>query len=115
MLYVAAFLIVVLGLGHSFLGEREILVPLSRNDHLSAPFGSAEFNTRTPRFVRILRVAWHLLTLAWFAFAVLLLQLAANRLSAANTAQIVGWLVIASGLPPLVLTRSKDWKWLVFF
>jgi hypothetical protein len=115
MLYVAAFLIIVLGLGHSFLGEREILMPLSRNERQPAPLGSTEFSTCTPRFVRILRVTWHLLTLAWFAFAVLLLQLARNRLSATNTTQLVGWLFIASGLPLLILTRGKDWKWLVFF
>lgn len=41
MLYVAAFLIVVLGLGHSFLGEREILIPLARREHLLTPSGTS--------------------------------------------------------------------------
>ncbi len=115
MLYVAAFLSVVLGLAHSVLGERYILIRLSRTELLPKSVGGVEFTAFTSRSARILRIAWHLLTLTWFAFAVLLVQLARNRFSAANTAQIIGCLFIASGLPVFISSRGKHWSWLLFF
>jgi hypothetical protein len=70
MLYTAALLSVVLGLAHSVLGERYILVRLLRDKNLPKLFGGTAFTAHTLRF------AWHITTLAWFGFAALLVQLA---------------------------------------
>ncbi|MDC7807411.1 hypothetical protein PQS31_11325 [Luteimonas sp BLCC-B24] len=54
LLYLAAFLAATLGVAHSILGERYILVRLFRRNNLPKLFGGTEFTTRTLRF------AWHI-------------------------------------------------------
>lgn len=103
MLYSAAFLVVVLGLAHSVLGERHI-------------FGRVFRPMRLSRYMTgILRLAWHVTTLAWFGFAVLLVQLGQGSLPASVAARTIAWTFIASGVLPLVFTRGKHWSWLVMF
>lgn len=109
LLYFAAFLVVVLGIAHSVLGERYILVRLFRRNDLPKIFGSSEFTVRTLRF------AWHITTVAWMGFAVLLVQIAQGSLTPSGTAQVIGYTSIASGLLPLVMTRGRHLSWVVFF
>ena len=109
MLYFAAFLVTALGMAHSFLGEKYILIRLFRREDLPRLFGSVQFTTRTLRF------AWHITTVAWFGFAALLVHAGRGDLTSSNTVQIIGWTAIASGLLPLILTRGKHLSWLVLF
>jgi hypothetical protein len=105
----AAFLIVALGLAHSILGERYILVRLFRRTDLPKLFGTSQFTAQTLRF------AWHITTVAWFGFAALLLQIGQGRLTSPGAAQIIGLTAITSGFLPLIFTRGKHWSWLVLF
>ncbi|GJI94147.1 hypothetical protein RugamoR57_08650 [Duganella caerulea] len=107
LLYFSALLAVVVGLAHSILGERYILIRLFRRDNLPQLLGGTAFTTGTLRFV------WHEVTVALFGFAALLLQLAEGRLSAASTAQAMGWTLIAAGVLPLVFTRGRHPSWIV--
>lgn len=109
MMQLAAFLVVALGLAHSVLGERYILVRLFRREDLPRVFGSTEFTTQTLRF------AWHITTVAWFGFAALLLQISQGQLTNSSAAQIIGFTSIASGFLPLIITRAKHLSWLVLF
>jgi hypothetical protein len=109
MIYLAAFLFFLLGLAHSVLGERYILVRLFRRDNLPKLLGGTVFTIRTLRF------AWHITTVAWWGFAALLFQLGRGELTASATAQIIGVTAIASGLLPLVMTRGKHASWLILF
>ena len=109
MTQIAALLIVVLGLAHSILGERYILVRLFRREDLPKLFGSSSFTTRTLRF------AWHITTVAWFGFATLLVQIGNGQLTSSSAAQIIGLTSIASGFLPLIITRGKHLSWLVLF
>jgi len=109
LLYLAAFLVVSLGVAHSVLGERYILVRLFRRNDLPKLFGSSWFTTRTLRF------AWHITSLTWFGIAAILWQLAQGALTPAVTAQIIGITSIACGLLPIVFTRGKHLSWVVFF
>ena len=113
MLYLAAVLLFLLGLAHSLLGERYILVRLFRRDNLPRLFGSPEFTVRTLRF------AWHITTVAWWGLAALLVAIAQDGFgppeTGATVARIIGWTAIISGLLPLILTRGKHWSWLVLF
>jgi len=109
LLYVAAALIFALGVAHSVLGERYILVRLFRRNDLPQLFGSSWFTKRTLRF------AWHITSLTWFGFAAILWQLARGLLTPAATAQTIGVTSIACGILPLVFTRGKHLSWLVFF
>ena len=108
-LYLAAFLAVALGIAHSVLGERYILVRLFRRDNLPKLFGSPEFTTRTLRF------AWHITTVAWFGFGALLLHAGRGDLTTSGTLRIIGITYILSGLLPLFITRGKHLSWLVLF
>ncbi|MFZ7097207.1 hypothetical protein ACOPJQ_05100 [Luteimonas dalianensis] len=109
LLYLAAFLAVTLGIAHSVLGERYILVRLFRRDDLPKLFGGTEFTTRTLRF------AWHITTVAWFGFGALLLHAGRGDLTPSGTLRIIGFTFILSGLLPLVITRGKHLSWLVLF
>ena len=109
MLYLAAVLFVLLGMAHSVLGEKYILVRLFRRKELPKLFGSTQFTARTLRF------AWHITTVAWFAFAALLVLLGQGQLTSASALQVIGCAAIVSGLLPLIITRGKHLSWLVLF
>jgi len=109
LLYLAAFLAVALGIAHSVLGERYILVRLFRRENLPKLFGGTEFTTRTLRF------AWHITTVAWFGFGALLLHAGRGALTSSGTLRIIGVTFILSGLLPLFITRGKHLSWLVLF
>jgi len=106
MLYVAAFLIAALGLAHSYLGERYILIRLFRRDNLPKLFGGTDFTVRTLRF------AWHLTTVLALGIAVLLLQIA-QRSDTSEFASTIGWTLLISSLLPLVHTRGRHLSWIV--
>ena len=65
MLVTGAFLAIFIGVVHSFLGERFILIPLFKGE-LPKLLGSDWFTKRVLRFV------WHLTTVAWWGFASIL-------------------------------------------
>jgi hypothetical protein len=109
MLYFAAALIFLLGLVHSVLGERYILVRLFRRDHLPKLFGSTAFTTQTLRF------AWHLTTVVWWGLAALILLSTRRSLNTQDVLHTIAWIALISGLFPLVFTRGKHLAWLVFF
>ena len=109
LLYLAAFLAATLGVAHSILGERYILVRLFRRNNLPKLFGGTEFTARTLRF------AWHITTVAWFGFASLLIHAARGDLSTSGVLRIIGATFIISGLLPLFITRGRHLSWLVLF
>ena len=106
-LYVAASLAAALGLFHSVLGERYILVRLFRREDLPKLFGGVEFTIRTLRF------AWHLTTIAVWGFAALLVLLARGSASAANVAAAIGVTFLACGVLTLILSRARHLAWVV--
>ncbi len=108
LLYLAAVLALALGIAHSVLGEKYILIRLFRRDDLPRLFGSADFTIRTLRF------AWHLTTIAWSGFAALLIVQTQEDLAGA-TLRIVGGTFLISGLLTLIASRGKHLAWVVMF
>ncbi|MQA17952.1 hypothetical protein [Rugamonas rivuli] len=106
LLYFAASLAVALGLAHSILGERYILIRLFRRDNLPQVLGGTSFTIGTLRFV------WHETTVVLWGFAALLIQLAQDCLTATSAAQTLGWTLIVAGVLPLVFTRGRHISWL---
>jgi hypothetical protein len=98
MLYVAAALIALLGLAHSILGERYILIRLFRRD-LPKLFGGTDFTRRTLRF------AWHFTTVLAFGISALLVKIAVLA-SAQTLASVIGWTLLIAGLLPLILSAA---------
>ena len=110
ILHVATILLFALGLAHSVLGERYILVRLFRRDNLPRLFGGTAFTIRTLRF------AWHITTVAWWGMAVLLWQAASGGdLGRSAVLTVLGWTMLLSGVLPLVITRGRHLSWIVLF
>jgi len=109
LLYVAAFLTVSLGIAHSYLGEKYILIRLFRRENLPRIFGDQEFTKRTLRF------AWHITTVAWIGLAALLVHAGRGDLTVPGTLRIIGVTAIISGLFPIIFTRGRHLAWVVLF
>lgn len=107
MLLAAAFLVIGIGLVHSYLGEKYILVRLFRQP-LPKLFGSDDFTRQTIRFV------WHILTVAWFGFAAILVLLHLGEPSKTNLLSIIGATFSVTGLIALLASRGKHLSWIVF-
>jgi hypothetical protein len=107
---VAAFLTLVIGVAHSCLGERYILMRLFRRKNIPHLFGNDALTKRTLRF------AWHLTTVAWFGAAVLLLILASYPLDASTRmlSRVIAATFLISALVALVGSRGRHLSWVVF-
>ena len=104
----AAVLALALGIAHSFLGEKYILIRLFRRDDLPKLFDSTEFTVRTLRF------AWHLTSIAWCAAAALLFLLARGPVSSATVSGVLAAMFLASGGVTLIASRGRHFAWPVF-
>ena len=107
LLHSAAGLAILVGLAHSYLGERYVLIRLFRRSALPPLFGSDLFTRRTLRF------AWHLTSVAWWGFAALLLQLpfAPTMPRIANT---VAATFLVTALITAIGSRGRHLAWIVF-
>jgi hypothetical protein len=105
---VAAILCLVLALGHSYLGERYILIRLFRRDDLPRLFGSDVFTKRTLRF------AWHITSIAWLGFGALLLAFATGHTSAPVVLRILAWTFAAHAVVTIVGSRGRHVAWIPF-
>jgi hypothetical protein len=109
-LVIAAVLALAVGVAHSWLGERYILMRLFRRQNIPHLFGSDDFTKRTLRF------AWHLTTIAWFGAAAFLLILASSPLVASTRllSRVIAATFLASAVIALVGSRGRHLSWVVF-
>ena len=110
MLLIGTILLLIIGIIHSYLGEKYILIRLFRRDDLPKLLGSDWFTKR------VLRFAWHLTTLAWWGFSAILYVLSNPSVNVQNEILIIIAAVFAlSGVVSLSFTRGKHLSWLFFF
>ena len=95
------------GVAHSYLGERYILIRLFRRPDLPHLFGSDIFTKRTLRF------AWHLTTLAWWGFGALLV-LMAQEATTATIGVAISATFAATALLTAIGSRGRHLAWPVF-
>lgn len=110
MLLVGSLLLLFIGFIHSYLGEKYILIRLFKRDNLPRLLGSEWFTKR------ILRFAWHLTTIAWWGFSVILYLL--SNPSDNFRSEILTTIAVVfamSGVVSLLFTRGKHLSWLFFF
>lgn len=108
-LYVAAALAFLVGVAHSYLGERYVLTRLFRRSDLPHLFGSDVFTRRT------LRGAWHLTTIAWWGCAALFLVFAcANCEPVSDSLRILSLVFLFSAIATGVGSRGRHLAWPVF-
>ena len=106
----AAVLAFTVGVAHSWLGERYILVRLFRRPDIPHLFGSDDFTKRTLRF------AWHITTVLMFGAGALLLMIASFPLdpSARRFSIAIAATFLASALVALMGSRGRHLSWVVF-
>ncbi len=109
LLAAAAGLLILIGVAHSVLGERYLLIRLFRRPDLPKLFGGDSFTRRTLRF------AWHLTTLAWWGFAAVLLVLARPGVALERaTLQVVAGTFFASAIVTALASRGRHLAWPAF-
>ena len=108
LLYIAAFLTFAIGIVHSVLGERYILISLFRRNNLPKLFGGTEFTSLTLRF------AWHITTIAWWGFSAILVMLAEQSFSFSSISMVLAVTFLTTGGVALIASRGKHLSWIVF-
>jgi hypothetical protein len=108
MLSIAAFLAFAVGIAHSALGERYILIRLFRRTELPKLFGSTVFTTR------VLRFAWHLTSIAWWGFAAILVLLATRSATPRNLSMVLAITFLFTGAITFAISRGKHLAWPIF-
>ena len=106
MLFIAAVILVIIGLVHSYLGERYILTRLFKRDNIPQLFGSSHFTKGTLRF------CWHVMTLTAFGFAAILANSATVDV---YNLKVIGIVFLLSGLLAIFYTKGRHLSWIAFF
>lgn len=108
-LYLAAALLVGIGLAHSILGERYVIGRLERRGGLPPlVLGGREL------MLPVLRFAWHLTTVAWFGLAAILVLMARGALTVRNAALAIAVTFLISALTSVIPSRGRHYSWVVF-
>lgn len=107
MLTAAALLAIGIGIVHSYLGEKYILVRLFRQP-LPKLFGDDWFTKQTIRFV------WHILTVTWFGLAAALIVLKSPEVSRSDLITVIGVTFAVTALIAFIASRAKHLSWIVF-
>jgi hypothetical protein len=107
-LYVAAALMAGVGVAHSYLGERYILVRLFRRGELPKLFGGTEFTQRTLRF------AWHVTSIAWWGFAAVFVLMAHPPVSQRALGLAIAAPLLATAAVILIASRGRHLAWPIF-
>ena len=107
LLLAAAILTVLVGAAHSYLGERFILIPLSRREDLPRLLGDVQLTKHT------LRLAWHITTVLALGFAAQLVSV--DRVGVGTLVRIFAVASAGSGVIALVVSRGKHLSWIFFF
>jgi hypothetical protein len=107
---ISGILAFVVGLAHSFLGERFFL-PRLRQKEAPVDVGTEIFVNRT------LRGAWHLSTLACWSSAVILIVFAFRPLddSIIIVMRVISNFYLFSGILSVFMSHGRHFIWIIFF
>jgi hypothetical protein len=108
LLIIAALLTFVVGIAHSLLGEKYLLMRLFRRQDLPKLAGSTTFTVRTLRF------AWHITTVAWWGFAAMLWLAAHDELTQEHALHLLAITMLVTSTMILIASRGKHLAWPVF-
>jgi len=100
--------LIVIGLVHSILGERYILIRLFKKGDLPKLFGGTEFTKNTLRF------AWHLTSISWWGFAAILIHLAQSPPSIESLGNIIALTFLLHFLIALYFSKGQHISWVFF-
>lgn len=108
-LLIASILAILIGIIHSILGERLILIPLLKKE-LPQILGSDWITKRTLRF------AWHVTSICWWGMAFITLLFASKPLDLTSIFVLHVFAVVffLSFLISLIGGRGRHFSWYVF-
>lgn len=106
MSLIASVILVLIGIVHSYLGERYILMRLFKRDNIPHLFGSDHFTKGTLRF------CWHIMSLTIFGFAAILANKSAIDIFTLKT---VGVVFLLSGALSFYFTKGRHLSWIAFW
>lgn len=110
MMLLAGVLCFLIGIIHSYFGEKYIIIRLLRRDNIPQLFGGTFFTKQTIRF------AWHITTIAWWGFAYLLYSLSiAETDMKTDVVFTISVVFFISGLMALIFSKGKHLSWVVFW
>lgn len=109
-LMLAAAFAVVLGVVHSWLGERRLIGPLLDPDRREGLLAHSAFARN------VLRFAWHLTSVAWWGMGAVLavLAMAPLDLQGKLAVAVVAVTFLVTGVLILVTSRGRHLAWPVF-
>lgn len=107
-LYGAALLMIGVGIAHSYLGERHILIRLLRHPDLPKLFGGTAFTARTLRF------AWHVTSIAWWGFAAVFVLMAHPPVTVPALGIALAAPLLFTAAVIFAASRGKHLAWPVF-
>lgn len=105
MILVAAIILILIGVIHSYLGEKYILIRLFKRDNIPHLLGSDHFTKGTLRF------CWHIMSVAAFGFSAILLNKSSNDVFTLYT---IGFVFLISALLSIYFTKAKHLSWVAF-
>jgi hypothetical protein len=107
--FIAGSLAVLLGVAHSYVGERDVVRRILECPDLPPLWGGAVLMRRTVRF------AWHLTSVAWLGAGALLMLFAARLVdaSARLTVLVLGGIFLASAVVAFVGSRGRHPAWVI--
>ncbi|MEM7052518.1 MAG: hypothetical protein AAF604_22840 [Acidobacteriota bacterium] len=108
LLYAAAASAFLLGLAHSYLGERYLLIRLFRRGNLPKLLGGTEFTKRTLRF------AWHITSVMFCSFGAILLLLTRPQPILTPLTWILTITFGIMGAISLIASRGRHLSWIFF-
>jgi hypothetical protein len=106
--YLAVVLILLVGFGHSYLGERYVLRRIFQRCELPELLGSVD------GMHKVLRFGWHIASLAWIGLAAVLVATVQPGAGMASIGAIVGATFFAHFLLALVASRGRHLSWIFF-
>src|SRR5438128_12058784 len=97
------------GLGHAFLGERLILIPLTRRAELPSTRLRGAAQT-----AMMLRFTWHFFTVVMLSLAIVFLALGTEVVGGGDlpVVRLLGGYFAVFDVLVLVLSRGRDFTWL---
>ncbi len=107
-LHIAFLLIAIIGLAHSYLGEKYILIRLFKRNNLPKLFGGTNFTKNTLRF------AWHLTTVAWFGLGFILILLTQQEIKVEYIGYVIATTFFIHFAVSLIASKGKHLSWTIF-
>ena len=104
MILLATVILILIGVLHSYLGEKYILIRLFKRDNIPHLLGGDHFTKGTLRF------CWHIMSVAAFGFAAILY----NNAEDIFVLTTIGLVFLVSALLSIFYTKGKHLSWVAF-